>query len=169
MHASAARLQRGVEAGAGARVRRRMPSRCWFSTTGQHATSPSAPRTATIDSSRSNGDEAFEDQRHAAEFAPTPRRRRPARAARPGPCRRSRRGGSSAPRAGRARRPRASRSARDRRPRRNGAVAIAERAGASSFSTRRSCETSSARGRREHRRDRLRARGRSPAGTPSHS
>ncbi len=41
--------------GAGARLTRRMPSSWWFSTSGQHATSPSSPRTASTDSSRSNG------------------------------------------------------------------------------------------------------------------
>ena len=48
----------GSEPGRGRAVRWRMPFRCSFSTTGQQATAPSRPRTATTDSSRSKGTKA---------------------------------------------------------------------------------------------------------------
>ena len=119
MHASAARLERGVEAGrrragdaqdavARARSRRR----------GQHATSPSTPRTATIDSSRSNGTNASRMQRHAAELRPTRRRRRP----RARSTRLALAVVAAAPRL------QHRRAARARRPRRRGRRAIVDRA-----------------------------------------
>ena len=46
---------------AGARETRRIPSRWTFSASGQKRVSPSRPRTATIESSRSNGDELLRE------------------------------------------------------------------------------------------------------------
>ena len=56
--------------GAGARLRWRIPSTCMFSTAGQHATAPSAPRTAMIESSRSNATNPSRMSGTRAESAP---------------------------------------------------------------------------------------------------
>ena len=155
--------------GAGARLTRRMPSRCWFSTSGQHATAPSWPRTATIDSSRSNGDERLEDAAARRRARPTRRRRRPPRGARPGPCRRSRRGGSSAPRAARDGVDRGVERRRGRRPARTRGGRDPERAEASPSrrggpATPRATARPGATGEAASARQRA-----ASAGTPSHS
>ena len=106
-----------------------------------------ALRTASTDSSRSNGTSASRisgpPSRSVREPGVELGRRR---AARPGPCRRSPRAGSSAPRAARSRRPRPA-GPRARRRRRTPATGIPSSRNVV-FSASRSWETSSARGRR---------------------
>ena len=88
------------------------------------AIAPSRPRTARIDSSRSNGTKPSRMQRRGAERAHAAPRRRPASRGRAAPCRRSRAAGSSAPRAARSATTAASRLSTRRRRRRTRAVGI---------------------------------------------
>ena len=148
MHASACAWSVSSSPDAGARVTRRMPSRCTFSTSGQHA-HLAVDCAAHARGSTARGRTPRTPSRidgHAAEPRPTPASTSAgARAARPGPCRRSRRGASSARRGARSRRPRRARPARsiDRGERRG---VDAERAERRPSRRARSCATSSVRG-----------------------